>query len=367
MFSNYISSEDFYLNFKEFKSQEDFTTESGFTFKGLSIGYHTYGDYTPGKSKVIWVCHALTGSSHVFEWWSGIFGQGKLFDPKEYFIVCANALGSSYGSTGPLNLDSTGNPFYHTFPLITPRDMASAHEVLRKHLGIDKIEVLIGASLGGQQAVEWSILAPSLFERLVLIATNAQHSPYGIAFNESQRMAIFSDPTYGNGTLDDAKDGLKIARSIAMISYRSYAGYNKTQFEEDINKSDDFRASSYQRYQGEKLANRFNAYAYVSLSKSMDAHNVGRNRGGVVETLAKITAKTLVIGIDSDGLFPISEQLFLKEKIKGAQFASISSDFGHDGFLVENEQLVEILKDFLYNDFKRFRPTVFKQRVETKI
>jgi len=340
MYSNYISSDKFYTHFNILEDQAQFKTEGGFEFEGLTIGYHAYGNYQPVKSKVIWVCHALTGSSDVFDWWSGIFGEGKLFDPNEYYIICANALGSSYGTTGPLSLAKNKALYLNDFPLVTPRDMARAHEVLRKRLGIDKVDVLIGASLGGQQAVEWAIEEPVLFDKLVLIATNAKHSPYGIAYNESQRMALYADATYGKGSIDDAKDGLKIARSIAMISYRSYAGYNKTQKEESLNKIDDFKASSYQRYQGEKLAKRFNAYAYESLSKSMDAHNVGRDRGGVIHSLAKIKAKTLVIGIDSDGLFPLNEQLLLKEYINGAQFTSITSDFGHDGFLVENDQLI---------------------------
>lgn len=362
MFSNYISSESFYQNFSLYKSQETFQTEKGDLIEDLTIGYHTYGDFVPGKSKVVWVCHALTGNSDVFDWWAGIFGDAKLFNPKDYFIVCANVLGSSYGSSGPISTSKTGGILNEKFPLITPRDMAKAHEVLRNELKIETIDFLIGASLGGQQALEWSIDLQTKVKQLIVIATNAQHSPFGIAFNESQRMAIKNDPTYGSGYLNDAQKGLEIARSIAMISYRSYAGYGKTQKEEDNNKFEDFKASSYQRYQGEKLAKRFNAYAYETLSKAMDAHNVGRGRGGVIKALSYIKAKTLVIGIDSDLLFPISEQLFLKEYIKDAYFKSISSDFGHDGFLVENEQLIEILEDFIHNDFNRNKITEFKHK-----
>jgi homoserine O-acetyltransferase len=146
-----------------------------------------------------------------------------------------------------------------------------------------------------------------------------------------------------------------------MISYRSYQGYGITQTDDDLNKIDDFKASSYQRYQGQKLANRFNAYSYVTLSKAMDSHNVGRNRESIEAALSLITAKTLVIGIDTDNLFPISEQLFLKKNIKDAKYITISSAFGHDGFLVEGDKLKEIINDFLKNDFRRFSPTTFKR------
>ena len=350
MFSKYILTLDFFSGFQQFESNQPFQLENGKVLDHLTIGYHTYGELTP-KSKVIWVCHALTGNSQVADWWGGIFGEGKLFDPKKEFIVCANVIGSCYGTSGPVS--SNGSQlFLNDFPTVTTRDMANAHELLREYLQIDKIDLLIGASLGGQQALEFSILLKDKLKDLVLIATNAFHSPFGIAFNESQRLAIQTDVTYGKGNIDDAQQGLKVARSIAMISYRSYEGYKKTQSEEDNSKIEDFKASSYQRYQGEKLAKRFNAYAYETLSKAMDSHNIGRNReGGVIKALSSITARTLVIGIDSDLLFPISEQLFLKEHILNAYFKSISSDFGHDGFLVENDKLTTILNDFVNNDF----------------
>jgi homoserine O-acetyltransferase len=338
-----------------------FITESNETLNGLSITFHAYGKYVQGKSKVVWACHALTGNSDVFDWWPGLFGENDYFNPNDYFIICANVIGSSYGSTSSDHKDQNGNLYLNNFPTVTPRDMARAHELLRVELGIEKIDILIGASLGGQQAVEWAIEQPNVINQLILIATNARHSAYGIAYNETQRQAIYNDPTYGKGTIDDAKNGLKVAREIAMISYRSYQGYGITQTDDDLNKIDDFKASSYQRYQGQKLANRFNAYSYVTLSKAMDSHNVGRNRESIEAALSLITAKTLVIGIDTDNLFPISEQLFLKKNIKDAKYITISSAFGHDGFLVEGDKLKEIINDFLKNDFRRFSPTTFKR------
>ncbi len=342
------SSVIFDSNPKVFEYNSSFQTEGNQTIHNLQIAYHTYGNYIPNVSKVVWACHALTGNSDVYDWWAGVFGENALFNPNEYFIVCANVIGSSYGSSSSSSLDENGKLYLNNFPLVTPRDMAYAHSLLKNHLGITSIYTLIGASLGGQQAVEWSILEPSIFENLILIATNARHSAFGIAFNESQRLAIYGDPTYGNGSIDDAKYGLSVARSIAMISYRSYEGYVKTQTNEGDETVDNFRASSYQSYQGQKLANRFNAYSYITLCKAMDSHNVGRGRGSIEKALSGISAKTLVIGIDSDYLFPLVEQVYLKENIQGAQLATISSDFGHDGFLVENEQLLKIIGGFIH-------------------
>ncbi|MBI1836676.1 MAG: homoserine O-acetyltransferase [Flavobacteriia bacterium] len=339
-----------------------FTTESEEIIHSVSVTYHSYGNYIPGKTKVVWVCHALTGNSDVFDWWPGLFGTNGLFNPNEYFIICANVIGSSYGSTCPNSINENGEKYLQNFPLITPRDMSRIHEQLRIYLEIETIDILIGASLGGQQAIEWAIEHPSLIKQLILIATNARHSAYGIAFNEAQRQAIYNDPTFGNGNIDDAKEGLKIARAIAMISYRSYQGYAITQTDENNNKLDDFKASSYQRYQGQKLADRFNAYSYIVLSKAMDAHNVGRKRDSISKALQEIRSKTLIIGIDSDNLFPTSEQKFLKNKIENAKYAEISSAFGHDGFLVEGEKLKDIINDFLHNDFKKFSPTIFKHK-----
>jgi homoserine O-acetyltransferase len=330
-----------------FTYSEAFKLESGQSISNLEIAYHTYGTLNPTQSNVVWICHALTANSDVFDWWSGVAGDNAFFNPKEHFIVCANIIGSCYGTTGPLSADAFGQKWFEDFPRITTRDMANAHDLLRAYLGIDKINLLVGSSLGGQQAMEWAIKCPSIIQNLILIATNSFHSPYGIAFNESQRLAIQADPTYHQRTENGGQNGLIAARSIALISYRSYDGYLETQSESNPEKTDDFLASRYQRYQGWKLANRFNAYSYVTLSKAMDAHHVGRGRESVEKALALIQAKTLVIGISSDNLFPPREQEFLAEHIPSALFKQIDSIFGHDGFLVENEKLVEIFKAFL--------------------
>lgn len=343
-----------------YNTHQAFKLESGEIIENLQIAYHTFGTFDPSKNNVVWVTHALTANSDVFDWWNGVFGENDLFNPSEHFIVCANILGSHYGTSGPLNTFKNEEPLLDYFPFVTTRDMARAHDLLREHLGIEKINLLVGASLGGQQALEWTIEQNNRIENLILIATNARHSAFGIAFNETQRLALFADQTFGNGNVDGGRNGLISARAIAMLSYRSYDGYAKTQTNPGNHTTDNFLAASYQHYQGEKLAKRFNAYSYLILSKAMDAHNVGRKRPSVEIALQQIKARTLVIGIESDLLFPISEQAYLSEWIPNAFFGKIDSVFGHDGFLVENTQLTSLISDFLYNDFKGNRPTIFK-------
>ena len=242
--------------------------------------------------------------------------------------------------------------YYLAFPQFTVRDIIKAHQQLAEHLKIDQIEILIGGSLGGQQAAEWAIIEPLRIKNLILIATNARHSPWGIAFNESQRLALSADRTFYSNSPDGGRKGLKAARSIALLSYRGYKTYTVSQQDDNDNISDDHRASSYQNYQGEKLVNRFNAYSYWYLSKAMDSHNVGRNRNGVEKALSLIKARTLVIGIKSDVLFPVEEQQYLFRHIPKSAFAEFDSFYGHDGFLIETEALTNIITSFFKTDVK---------------
>ncbi|MFN6945981.1 MAG: homoserine O-acetyltransferase [Cytophagaceae bacterium] len=340
-----------------YKYKGDLQLEAGGKLKDISIAYTTYGTYKPAENNAIWICHALTANSEVSIWWEGLVGEGKLFDPAKHFIVCANILGSCYGTTGPLDTNpATGQPFYFDFPNITIRDMVGVHEILRKHLGVEKIHTCIGGSLGGQQALEWTIIKPELIENLVLLATNAFHSPWGVAFNESQRMAIMADPTWKDKSPGAGKEGLKAARAIALLSYRNYNTYMHSQAEDSNDKFDDFKATSYQKYQGDKLVKRFNCHSYWYLSKAMDSHNVGRNRGSIMKALSGIKTKTLAIGIKTDILFPVTEQLFLAEHIPGASYVEIESLFGHDGFLIETEKIGKIILDFILSGEKKATP-----------
>jgi len=331
-----------------FNYEKDFTLESGKKLKGFTLAYSTWGKLNKEKNNVIWIHHALTANSDAADWWPGMIGKNNLFDPATYFIVCANILGSPYGSTGPLSVNpETKKPFYHTFPFITVRDIVASLDLLRQHLGIEEIHTAIGGSLGGQQALEWAVSQPEVIKHVIVVASNAVSSPWGIAFRESQRLAIEADPTWKESTADAGKEGLKAARSVALLSYRNYLTYAQAQKEETDEKVDDYKASSYQRYQGEKLVKRsFNAYSYYTLSKVMDTHNLGRGRGGAAKALAQIKAKVLAIGISSDLLFPASESKFIAQHASDGTYEEINSLYGHDGFLIEVPKLTYVIQRF---------------------
>lgn len=331
-----------------FKSDKTFSLESGSTLPGYQLGYTTHGELNETKDNVVWVFHALTANSDAAEWWHGLVGEGKLFNPSWYFIISVNMPGSCYGSIGPLhNNPETDEAYYHEFPFFTVKDMIRAYQPLREFLEISKIHIGIGGSMGGQQLLEWAVEEPDLFEFIFPIATNAFHSAWGIAINESQRLSIECDATWKERKDDAGIEGMKVARSIALISYRNYITYNASQAEDGNEKIENFKTASYQRYQGEKLAKRFNAFSYYFLSKGMDSHNVGRNRESIESALQQIKAKTLTIGITTDILFPVSEQKFIADNIAGAEFITIHSNYGHDGFLLEFEQIENLIGQFL--------------------
>lgn len=335
------------MRIKTFSYKKRFQLESGLSLPELDVAYQTWGELNAEKNNVVWVCHALTANSDVFDWWKGLFGEKNLFNPKDYFIVCANNLASCYGTTGPYSINpDTKQRWYSYFPQVTVRDMANTLNVLKEHLGIKKLHTLIGGSQGGQIAQEWVLQQAELTNNLILIATNAQHSAWGIAFNESQRLAIKADRTYFSNTDNAGEKGLQAARSIALLSYRNYITYRATQTDMKP-KTGNHTAASYQRYQGEKLVKRFNAYSYVRLSEAMDSHDVSRNRSSSIEeSLYAIKANTLVIGIASDILFPVQEQKLLARSIPKAIYREIDSLYGHDGFLLETELLTKHILEF---------------------
>lgn len=335
-------------NPKIFTYKNEFQLESGRKLPGFHLGYTTYGNLNETKDNVVWIFHALTANSHAAEWWPGLVGEGKLFSHEDYFIICVNMPGSCYGSIGPLdNNPGTGKAYFHDFPFFTPRDMIRSYRFLKDELGINKIKIGIGGSMGGQQLLEWAIEEPGLFEYIFPLATNAFHSAWGIAFNASQRMCIECDGSWKEENENAGIEGMKVARSMALISYRHYETYHASQSEDANGHIENFKPESYQRYQGEKLARRFNAFSYYFLSKGMDSHNVGRGRQNVEQALSLVKAKTLVIGITTDILFPLNEQRFIAEHIPAGKYAAISSLYGHDGFLLEFEQIQKLIGEFL--------------------
>jgi homoserine O-acetyltransferase len=262
----------------------------------------------------------------------------QVIDLKRHFIVCANILGSCYGSTGPLSIDpSTKEPYYSSFPQVTIRDMVKAHTLLREYLGIEKIFLLIGGSMGGYQAMEWCLMESERIVQLFLLATSATESAWGIAVHTAQRLAIEADQSWQSPLAAAGAKGLKAARAIGMLTYRNYAIMVAQQTHPDSEKLDHFKASSYIQHQGGKLVQRFNAFSYWLLTKSMDSHHLGRGRGGNAALVLKdITQKTLIIGINSDMLCPLAEQQFLHRHIPNANLVVIDSNYGHDGFMVES-------------------------------
>ena len=328
---------------------EAITLESGAVLPEVDITYDTFGTLNAAKDNVIWVCHALTANSDVADWWPHTVEEGRFLDPTRYFIVCANFLGSHYGTTSPLSVNpTTGKKYYYDFPQITVRDMVKCHQLLAKHLGIERVKLLIGSSIGGFQCMEWAISEPKFMESVALIATTTCTEPWAAAFNESQRMAIRTDKTWGELRDDAGIDGMAVARSIALISYRGGAAYNATQQDENPTEASfTRRAHSYQQYQGEKLRRRFNAMSYYRLSEAVDSHNIARGRGSIAEALARIEARALVVAISSDILFPPEAHTPLREHIRDVEYHLIESEFGHDGFLVEHEKLNTIIQNFI--------------------
>lgn len=330
-----------------FEYDAPFPLERGGELPALRIAYHTYGRMNAAGDNVVWVCHALTANSDVADWWPHTVEKGRFLDPTRYFVVCANILGSHYGTTGPLHVNpATGEPWYGDFPHFTIRDMVAAHRLLARELGIGRIAALVGSSVGGFQAVEWAVEEPERFERLILIATAAKASPWTIAIDETQRMAIEADTTFGERRDDAGMKGLAAARAIGLLTYRGGEGYNLTQQDRE-ELPQEHRASTYQQYQGEKLCRRYNAYSYYAILDAFDTHDVGRGRGGVAAALGGIRARTLVVGITTDMIFTPREMRELHDQIPGSLYREIDSPFGHDGFLVEYEQLDGILSPFM--------------------
>lgn len=324
-----------------------FHLESGNYLPELRIGYQTFGQLNADASNVVWVFHALTANTDPTDWWSGLIGDNELINPEDHFIICANVIGSCYGSTGPKDFNpETGDRYLRDFPQITIRDMVNAHKLLRDHLGIERVFLGIGGSMGGQQLLEWAVQEPHFFEQIVGVGTGAKSSSWGIGIRAAQRMAIEADPSFYSSSPKGGWKGLEAARAMAMISYRTRLSYNKSQIDE-ANKIDDYKAENYQRYQGAKLNQRFDARTYYALSKAMDTQDLGRHRGSVAQALKEIKSKALIIGIEGDLLFSKAEHREMAHGIENARLAFIPSDYGHDGFLVEAPTITKLIKNFL--------------------
>lgn len=330
-----------------------FVTESGFQFENPEVAYKTWGKLNKSRDNVILICHALTGHAAADEWFTGIFGKEKICDPEKQFIICINVPGSCYGSIGPWSTNpATGEPFRSDFPVITIRDMVRFQMLLLDQLNIQGIELVIGGSLGGMQALEFSIM-DNRVQAAVLIAMGKSHTPWAIGISHAQRAAICSDLKWKNGNYDkdDAPwQGIAAARMMAMITYRTPEDYNRKFGRKLQNENGQFQVESYLNYQGQKLARRFDALSYVALTKSMDTHDVTRERDEAAKLLKNVTIPVAVIGIDSDHLYPTYEQKELAQLLGNATYNEITSEYGHDAFLIEFDQLNRIIEPFLKNN-----------------
>lgn len=340
--------------------------ESGRVLKKVRQAYAVYGSLD--ARGVVLVCHALTGSHHVAgpdvpglpeAWWDPLVGPGKAIDTERFCILCFNVLGSPYGSTSPLSpCDDDGRPYGMRFPVFSVRDMVKAQHEALKIIGIEKLECVIGGSLGGMQALEWAVMFPEVVKRSVVIAAPAFTYPQAIAFNEVQRQAIMADSQWRGGDYYNSappERGLAIARMLAMITYRSEETFVKRYMRElafgaPWDWDGKFKIETYIHHHGEKLVQRFDANCYLYLTRAMDLHDIGEGRGGVKKALSMIGGQLLAVGISSDLLFPNwqVEGIVSEAREAGAEafYDEIESDNGHDAFLIDLDQLDDILRGF---------------------
>lgn len=323
-----------------------FEFEVGESIENLKVVYHTSPfEYNPEK-KVIWLCHALTASSDSEgEWWPALVGPGKLIDTQKYFVICANALGSACGSSGPASINpKTGKPYRLAFPKVTVRDTVRAFDMLRKHLGIEKIDILIGTSMGGFMSFEWAYSCPEIFGKVFIIASGACATPWITGFNTAMRFALEADPTFKAGTtIKGGLFGLKAARAIALLTYRCEEGLFKQEEE-----SEDFmfaeKVSSYYSHQSLKFIKSWDAYSYKSICDQVDSNNLGRGRGGLKAALGMLKGYFTLVCMSSDELFPPEDMKPLAAMIPGARYFEIPTVYGHDGFLIETDAIGKILQ-----------------------
>ena len=359
-----------------FAHDGDFVLENGQVIENAQLRYQTYGELNASRDNVIVVCHALTGNASLHAWWGDLLGPGKAFDTDKYFIVCCNILGSCYGSSGPLSTNpQTKDAYGVEFPDISVKDTVRLQLLmLQKGLQVSSVKCVIGGSFGGMQVMEFAVQGGSSkhadftdatgspFVRSVIpIACGSYHTAWQIAISESQRQAIYKDPQWTTSPME-ATAGLEVARQIAMISYRTSHGYSskfgrrkqQPKGEEQASSSPEYgsaarwQAKSYLVYQGQKFLNRFDPITYVKMTEQMDSHDVARGRAESVEqVLSAIEIPSLVMGIDSDVLYPLHEQVHLADHMPNSTLKVIRSDEGHDGFLLEQDQVGGHITEFL--------------------
>jgi homoserine O-acetyltransferase len=349
----------------------------GQEFGPITVAYQTYGELSPRKDNAVFICHALTGDSHVAGrrhpedrkpgWWDGFVGPGKGIDTNRFFVICANVLGGCQGTTGPNFIDpSTGKPYGPEFPFLTVSDIVRVHQGLVESLGISKLLSIIGGSLGGMQVLEWAAQAPDSIASAIVLASGARLSAQGIAFNTVGRRAIVTDPSFNGGNFygqtETPKFGLALARMIAHITYLSEQAIERKfgrrlqhteQLRYQINDETEFQIESYLNYQGKRFVERFDANSYLRLTRAMDYFDLERDYGPMSESLAKTMARFLVVSYTTDWLFPTEQSRAIVRSLVEAgrhvSFTELNSPHGHDAFLVDSElpMLARLVGPFL--------------------
>jgi homoserine O-acetyltransferase/O-succinyltransferase len=324
--------------------------ESGFELADVQVAYRTWGRLAPDGGNAVLVCHALTGSADADVWWSGLFGAGRALDPARDFIVCSNVLAGCYGTSGPIQPHpEDGEPWGSRFPVVTVRDMVRLQALLLDHLGIGRLQLVLGPSLGGMQVLEWAATYPERVGAMAPIGVSGRHSAWCIAIGESQRRAIYLDPDWNDGRYAPdrpPRHGLAVARMMAMCSYRSWENFESRFGRKTQDWDGQFAVSSYLNYQGEKLYRRFDANTYVRLTQAMDSHDLARGRGAYAEVIGRLAMPALVVSVDSDVLYPPREQAELAELLPAARYEVLHTPAGHDGFLIETDVLSDMLLGF---------------------
>jgi len=322
--------------------------DCGATLTPVRVAYRTWGNRDATGDNAVLVCHALTGSADVDRWWGGLLGPGRALDPTTDFVVCANVLGSCYGTTGPADPDpATGAPYGPDFPEITVRDMVRLQRLLLARLGVRRLRAVVGGSLGGMQALEWAATFPDQVGCVVAIATSGRHSPWCIALSEAQRAAIRADRDWQGGHYAADRSpaaGLAAARMMAMCTYRSHGSF-ADRFGRDAS-AGDFESARYLRHHGDALVRRFDANSYLTLTRAMDTHDLARGRGPYREVLRRIAQPALVVAVSSDVLYPPEEQRELARGLPDARLVTLRSPHGHDAFLIHQQEVDRVVTAF---------------------
>ena len=338
--------------------------ERGGVLPGVTLAYETWGELNAAGDNAVLVEHALTGDSHVIGpagpghptpgWWDGLIGPGRPIDTDRWFVVAANVLGGCQGSTGPASTAPDGSPWGSRFPFLTIRDQVQAEALLADELGIERWALVLGGSMGGMRVLEWAVTHPQRVASALVLASTAHATAEQIAWCQPQLLAIRSDPHFHGGDYYDQDTGpaagLGIARRIAHVTYRSELelherfGRQAQGGEEPLGGDGRYAVESYLDHHAGKLTGRFDANSYLVLTEAMSSHDVGRGRGGTAAALARISGRLVVVAVDSDRLYPPRLSREVVDAVPGAELHTVHSDYGHDGFLIEVEQVGRVVR-----------------------